>query len=84
VRGLNARDERFRRLAGRRSLGVGVVKSLELTGAGPVVLVHTQNFGIELEKPTCVSCLTMRARQVAGWLPTEAAWPNPAPSTAQS
>ncbi len=32
--------------------GWGVVKSLELIGAGPVGLIHTQDFGIEYKKPT--------------------------------
>jgi hypothetical protein len=33
--------------------GVGVVKSLELIGSGPVGLLHSQNFGFfQLEKPT--------------------------------
>jgi hypothetical protein len=31
--------------------GWGVVKSLELSGSGPVGLLHTQNFGIKFEKP---------------------------------
>ncbi len=34
--------------------GDGVVKSLGLVQGGPVGLVHTQNFGIEFEKPTSV------------------------------
>ena len=38
-----------------------MVKSLEVIGSGPVGLVHTQNFGIEFEKPTCVSCVTRRS-----------------------
>ena len=38
-----------------------MVKSVPLIGAGPVVLIHTQDFGIELEKPTCVSCVTRRS-----------------------
>jgi hypothetical protein len=31
---------------------VGVVKSLALIGAGPVVLVHTHKAGIKYKKPT--------------------------------
>jgi hypothetical protein len=30
-----------------------VVKSLELIGSGPVVLLHTLKVGIEYKKPTC-------------------------------
>jgi hypothetical protein len=36
----------------RSSPRVGVVKSLELIGSGPVVLIHTQDFRIEYKKPT--------------------------------
>jgi hypothetical protein len=34
-----------------RSSPGGVVKSLALIGAGPVVLVHTQKVGIKYKKP---------------------------------
>ena len=36
----------------RSSLGRGVVKTLELIGSGPVVLVHRQKVGIKYKKPT--------------------------------
>ena len=47
-----------RRSADESERDWGVVKSLEGFPCGPVGLVHTQNFGIEFEKPTCVSCVT--------------------------
>ena len=37
---------------GHSSQGVGVVKSLELIGSGPVGLVHTRKAGIKYKKPT--------------------------------
>jgi hypothetical protein len=36
----------------RSSPGVGVVKSLELTDSGPVVLVSTHKSGIQYKKPS--------------------------------
>ena len=35
----------------------GVAKSLELVGAGPVALLHTQKIGIQSEKPTWTKAL---------------------------
>jgi len=32
--------------------GVGVVKSLELIGSGPVVLIHTQEFQLQKNQKT--------------------------------
>src|ERR1700730_16805504 len=41
----------------RQVHGSGVVKSLELTGSGPVVLVHTQKIEAQSEKPTWTKAL---------------------------
>ena len=51
---------RHKRVRPLKPRGGGVVKSLELIGSGPVGLVYPQNFGIKSEKPTCVSCVTLK------------------------
>jgi hypothetical protein len=45
------RDLILTRDAHTRAQGVGMVKSLELIGSGPVGLTRTQNLGIKSEKP---------------------------------
>jgi hypothetical protein len=54
ARGLSARDERLRRLAGRRSLGVGVVKSLELGRRTGGPNSHAKIPVFSKQKPTSV------------------------------
>jgi hypothetical protein len=41
----------------KRSAEVGVAKSLELVGAGPVALIHTQKAEVQSEKPTGTKAL---------------------------
>src|SRR3979411_2111908 len=47
----------------RSSPGWGVVKSLELIGAGPVVLVHMQKVGIKYKKPLSLTSKKTDLRQ---------------------
>jgi hypothetical protein len=42
-----------------------VVKSLRGFACGPVVLLHTQDLGIKLKKPTCDGLRSVRAGIVA-------------------